>query len=291
MFTQQNVDFSRKYTFQLLNKTKTTAFNKRSSIIPYPRVYSIPLVDNILDVKTKQQKTIRVIDGEVSIVALEQSLPVNTSNISSYIKRVKFVDGFLTLDPNTQLNEILFMMNSEYRDVNRRGSKKCIFKEYNIEEIAKKGLESKSIMKKAMDKFTELLETEDIDKIVAISRAFGINTNRPITVVSYDLSNFVNANPSLFLDKYEDPKTEVRSNVLTAIDKGVLFVNINSNSINWSQPYGGGVIATVGQGKSPVEYLVEMLLDVEYTALYSDILKHIGMKSKTETEKRKTTKV
>lgn len=193
---------------------------------------------------------IKYIKGESTIFESE----MKPTNAAKNPETVKFVDGWLYVrKEETTLLEFLRLTDNNTSKEGRNSSKPKIFKEYKPEQDVMKVLNDDKVIIKAKSFVIEKMETDEgINELLTYAKALGINTERELPLIEFDINQYINRDAKGFMEGMKNPKMKRKYIVLTALENKVL--TIQGTTVGW---YEGNAIVNCPIGQDPVDYFVD----------------------------------
>lgn len=203
-----------------------------------------PSEDIIFDKETNSRRKIRYARGE-------QSLWVDEQDKTSRSKMLKFEQGLLVVQPTDPLL-LEFMRKCNYNSSNpdRLTDRREVFYEVNAKVKAVKTIEEEVSLLDA----TALALRSPLNKIIPIAKFLGINTNRSIDEIRYELKGLASKNPKTFIKLFDDKEAIFKGTCAMAREYGV--IKVTANDIKWEN---GTKIMSIPLGQPPFEALVTYL--------------------------------
>jgi hypothetical protein len=246
------------YLFKLTKSYPNNTVNRL-----YPPRFIIKGIDIIYDAATGMQRQIRYAPGEKSIFVDEQSDNVKIGNIV-------FINGQLMVKKTQPLlYQFLMASNRNEGNPNRDRGVLASFMLVDDDSSAKDNLANAEKQIEAMNIVFNISE----DKLLAHAMILGVDINRPIEQVKFDLKVKAEANPVKFIKDFNDPKAEKKYHVLLAEDYDI--IGHDHYQYYWKRGREKDVIVNIPIGKSPVDYFVDFLYEKDGEAVYSQILKQL----------------
>ena len=90
-----------------------------------------------------------------------------------------------------------------------------------------------------------MVREKDINDLLPVAIFYGINVNRPVTEIRYNLLNTAKKNPKEFIESFDNPKVRTRSLLKQAAD--YQMINIKEDGVYWFDSNGLIVSVPVGQ--------------------------------------------
>lgn len=193
---------------------------------------------------------IKYIKGESTIFESK----MKPANAAKPAETIRFVDGWLYVrKEETTLLDFLRLTDNNISKEGRNDSKRKIFKEYTPEKDVIKVLNDDKAVIKAKAYVMDKMETEEgINEILTYAKALGINTERELPLIEFDINQYINRDAKGFMDGMKNPKMKRKYIVLTALENKVL--TIQGTTIGW---YEGNAIVNCPIGQDVVSYFVD----------------------------------
>lgn len=234
------------YAFQVPVKPVSTTRRAPNSMATRTQLYTC--VDDV-NINGKVER-IKYIKGESTIIESK----MNPINQAKQPETVRFIDGWLYVrKEETTLLEFLRMTDNNFTKEGRNSSKPKIFKEYAPEKDVEKILADEKVLIKAKAYVLDKMETDEgVNELLTYAKALGINTNRELPLVEYDINQYVTRDPKGFMDGLNNPKMKRKFFVISAIENDI--IKVVGTTIGWST---GGAIVNTPIGQDPVDYFVD----------------------------------
>lgn len=101
-----------------------------------------------------------------------------------------------------------------------------------------------------------MVRDKDINELLPVAIFYGINVNRPVTEVRYNLLNTAKKNPQEFIDAFDNPKVKTRSLLKQAAD--YQMIKIKDDGVYWFDS--NGLIVSVPVGQNAMDVAVRFCL-------------------------------
>ena len=208
-FTPQFTNKQQEYTatvYNLVSKSK-----QRNGRPQYPVVSLLKAEDIIFDPITGQNRKIRYVPGEASIFADEHP---ETAKMRDPIS---FTNGFLFVPhTNPTLKLYLDTCNANGSNPHRIKSKNMLFK---VKDDKKTAQDRISKVTDTMDAVQSALKMP-LNELVGYAKVLGVNTNKSVDEIRWDMKVQAEKNPKAFLAGLNDPRTEMKQLLLMAEESG-----------------------------------------------------------------------
>ena len=234
---------------------------------PYPNSFGIKLEDTIFDKKKGKSRMIRVVPGETSIYKDEQSEDGQKANpINKYFSK----QGDLIVEGREeQTLEYLLKCNANGTNPDRNQDKPVVFGLLDN----KQGLSIAIEKDKAESEASNWCFNAEFKNIVRYARVLGFDTNVDPEQLRHALFQLSKKDAVKFNDGLKNKYVKRKFNVLEAIDKGLITVDLKENTIKWAS---GNIITASPMGKNPIDHFVDLScsttdFDMTYNTLYEQV--------------------
>ena len=255
-FTPQFTNKQQEYkasVYRLVSRAK-----KRNGMPQYPVVSLLKAEDIIFDPTTGENKKIRYVPGEASIFAEDQPEGVKMR------EPITFNNGFLFVEhTNPTLKLYLDTCNSNGSNPHRIKSKSILFTVKDDEKNAKDKI---SQVADVMDAVQAALKMP-LNELVGYAKVLGVNTNKSVDEIRWDMKVQAEKNPKAFLAGLNDPRTEMKQLLLMAQESGV--ISMTKSAVTWVSS--GNTICVPAIGVKPIERMVDFCSEGEGEQIYAEI--------------------
>lgn len=212
-----------KYTFVLLNENSKPTIKGRK--FPYNKL--IPAFDEIWDADKQETRLIQLSKKERTIYVDE----FKSESSADKRESILFSNGFKIVDAKeTKLLEFMRASNFNKDCADPVKGSTPIYYEYvpgkAEKEVMAKDLEVMDAKQAAFN-----LKLKDM---IAYARVLGIDTNKEVDEIRWNLSIIAAKNPKSFMAGLNSPNTKRANNVLEAIDKNILIKDDSTRAIKWA---------------------------------------------------------
>ena len=97
-----------------------------------------------------------------------------------------------------------------------------------------------------------LLRTKELDELLSVSLAFGIDVDRPIAEVKHDLLLKAKSNPKVFIESFDNPVVSMKSMVKQAANYQI--IKLAQDGVKWFDT--NKLIISVPAGQDPTDVFV-----------------------------------
>ena len=231
---------------------------KRNGMPQYPIVSLLKAEDIIFDPETGENKKIRYIPGEASIFVEDHP---ETARMRDPIS---FNNGFLFVDhTNPTLKKYLDTCNANGSNPHRIKSKNILF---SVKDDQKSAQDRISKVSDTMDAVQSALKMP-LNELVGYAKVLGVNTNKSVDEIRWDMKVQAEKNPKGFLAGMNDPRTEMKQLLLMAQESGI--ISMTKSAVTWVSS--GNTICVPAIGVKPIERMVDFCSDGEGEQIYSEI--------------------
>jgi len=255
-FTPQFTNKQQEYTatvYNLVSKSK-----QRNGRPQYPVVSLLKAEDIIFDPITGQNRKIRYVPGEASIFADEHP---ETAKMRDPIS---FTNGFLFVPhTNPTLKLYLDTCNANGSNPHRIKSKNMLFK---VKDDKKTAQDRISKVTDTMDAVQSALKMP-LNELVGYAKVLGVNTNKSVDEIRWDMKVQAEKNPKAFLAGLNDPRTEMKQLLLMAEESSI--ISMTKSAVTWVSS--GNTICVPAIGVKPIERMVDFCSEGEGEQIYAEI--------------------
>lgn len=138
-----------------------------------------------------------------------------------------------------------------------------LFEEVNKEEKAQAKMQDEFL---AVDAIS-LIRTKELDDLLAVALAFGMDIDRPVSEIKHDLLQKAKSNPKVFIDSFDNPIVAMKAKIKQAVS--LQLIKADQDAIRWFDT--NKVIISVPPGQDPVDIMVRYCLTEAAASLVSEI--------------------
>jgi len=204
-------------------------------------VYMLP--QKGVTVYDKEQDTVR----ELRYCPNEPSVWADEQGNKALKQTVAFQGGRLFV-PKDKPNLRMFM---DLHPMNIANGGK-LFKLVDKQKDAKDKLKKEFVTSEAI----VMVRDKDINELLPIALYFGLDINRPVSEIRYDLLNVAKKNPQGFIESFDSPQVQVRSIIQQGKDYQI--INIKTDGCYWFDS--NGLIVSVPAGQEGIDVMVRFCL-------------------------------
>ena len=232
----------------------------RNGLPQYPIISLLRAEDIIFDPVSGENKKIRYIPGEPSILVEEQPSDAKMKD------PLVFNNGFLFVEhTNPTLKKYLDSCNGNGSNPHRIKSKNVIFTKKDEE-------------KSAQDKIAQVSDTMDavqaalkmpLNELIGYAKVLGVNTSKSVDEIRWDMKVQAEKNPKVFLGRDERPTN--RNEAVVAYGSRVRYYFYErSQGITWV-PLQETLICVPAIGVKPIDRMVDFCSEGEGEQIYAEI--------------------
>tara|TARA_R100000544_G_scaffold26821_1_gene13810 strand:+ start:69 stop:947 length:879 start_codon:yes stop_codon:yes gene_type:complete len=256
-FTPQFTNKKQEYkpsVYHLVSKSR----NPKTRMPQYPIVSLLKAEDIIFDPETGENRKIRYVPGEASIFADDHP---ETAKMRDPIA---FNNGFLFVDhTNPTLKKYLDTCNANGSNPHRIKSKNILF---NVKDEEKNAQDRIAQVADVMDAVQSALKMP-LNELVGYAKVLGVNTNKSVDEIRWDMKVQAEKNPTAFLAGMNDPRTEMKQLLLMAQESSI--ISMKKSAVTWVSS--GNTICVPAIGVKPIERMVDFCSEGEGEQIYAEI--------------------
>jgi len=255
-FTPQFTNKQKEYkpsVYHLVSKAK-----KRNGMPQYPVVSLLKAEDIIFDPETGENRKIRYVPGEASIFVDDHP------ETAKMREPIAFTNGFIFVDhTNPTLKKYLDTCNANGSNPHRIKSKSIMF---TIKDDEKNAQDKIAQVSDTMDAVQSALKMP-LNELVGYAKVLGVNTNKSVDEIRWDMKIQAEKNPTAFLKGMNDPRTEMKQLLLMAQESGI--ISMKKTGVTWVSS--GNTICVPAIGVKPIERMVDFCSEGEGEQIYAEI--------------------
>ena len=112
-----------------------------------------------------------------------------------------------------------------------------------------------------------MVRDKDIQELLPVAIYFGININKPVSEIRYNLLTTAKKNPKDFIDAFDNPKVRTRSILQQGSD--YQLIKIKKDGVYWFDS--NGLIVSVPVGQDPMDVLVRFCMTERGSSVISSL--------------------
>jgi len=112
-----------------------------------------------------------------------------------------------------------------------------------------------------------LVRDKDINELLPVALYFGINIDRPVTEIRYDLLQIAKKKPTDLIESFDSPQVVARSIIVQA--KDYQFITIKEDGVYWFDSK--SLIISVPVGRDPLDVMVRFCLTEKGASVLSTL--------------------
>ena len=117
-----------------------------------------------------------------------------------------------------------------------------------------------------------MLRNKDLDEILAVALAYGMDINRPTSEIKHDLLLKAKKSPQSFMDSFDNPIVAMKSKVRQAIAYNI--IKASSDAVKWFDT--NKVIISVPAGQDPVDVFVRYCMTEAAAPVVAELERQLG---------------
>jgi len=106
-----------------------------------------------------------------------------------------------------------------------------------------------------------------LNELVGYAKVLGVNTNKSVDEIRWDMKIQAEKNPKAFLSGMNDPRTEMKQLLLMAEESGI--ISMKKTGVTWVSS--GNTICVPAIGVKPIERMVDFCSEGEGEQIYAEI--------------------
>jgi hypothetical protein len=205
----------------------------------------------VFDEESGIVREIRYCERENSIYRDEQSERSVKSPIIFRMGRL-----FVTPDKPNLIN----FLDSYPGNVANGGNK---FERVDLEKKAEVSLDSDFLMADAI----MMVRTKELDDLMSVAMAFGIDTDRPVSEIKHDLMIKAKKSPKVFIDSFDNPVVAMKAKIKQA--ESFNIISLFNDRVAWFDT--GKMIISVPAGQDPTDVFVRYCLTEAASPVVAEI--------------------
>lgn len=117
-----------------------------------------------------------------------------------------------------------------------------------------------------------LLRTKELDELLAVALAYGMNVDRPIAEVKHDLLLKAKSNPKVFIESFDNPVVSMKSMVKQAGDYQI--IKLAQDGVKWFDT--NKLIISVPAGQDPTDVFVRYCMTEAAAPVVAEIERQLN---------------
>lgn len=101
-----------------------------------------------------------------------------------------------------------------------------------------------------------LVRTKELDDLLAVAAAYGINVDRNVAEIRHDLIVAAKKNPAKFIKSFDNPEVLMKAKLRMASKYGI--IDLSQSGVRWKDS--GSLIVSVPAGKAPLDVMLRFCL-------------------------------
>ena len=95
-----------------------------------------------------------------------------------------------------------------------------------------------------------MLRTKELDELLAVALAYGMDVNRPTSEIKHDLLQKAKKSPKTFIESFDNPVVTMKSKIRQAISYQI--IKADNDAVKWFDT--NKIIVSVPAGKTQLTY-------------------------------------
>lgn len=210
----------------------------------------------IFDKDTQRLREIRYCENEHSIFKDEQGE-------FSVKAPVIFRMGNLLVSPD-QPNLLAFL---DAHPENKKNGGSTFYLVDNVKDV-EKDIVAEFLVNDAIN----LLRTKEVEELLAVALAYGMDINRPMSEIKHDLLQKAKKSPKVFIESFDNPVVAMKSKIKQAVSYQI--IKADSDAIKWFDT--NKHIISVPVGQDPVDVFVRYCMTEAAAPVVVEIERQLG---------------
>jgi len=117
-----------------------------------------------------------------------------------------------------------------------------------------------------------MLRTKDLDELLSVALAYGMEIDRPIAEVKHDLLIKAKKSPKTFIESFDNPVVAMKSKVRQAVSYQI--IKADKDAVKWFDT--NKIIVSVPAGQDPVDVFVRYCMTEAAAPVVAEIERQLG---------------
>jgi hypothetical protein len=117
-----------------------------------------------------------------------------------------------------------------------------------------------------------MLRNKDLDEILAVALAYGMDVNRPTSEIKHDLLQKAKKSPQTFMESFDNPVVAMKSKIRQAVSYNI--IKTSQDSVKWFDT--NKIIVSVPAGQDPVDVFVRYCMTEAAAPVVAEIERQLG---------------
>lgn len=137
------------------------------------------------------------------------------------------------------------------------------FERVDLEKKAEVSLDNDFLMADAI----MMVRTKELEDLMSVALAFGIDTDRPVSEIKHDLMIKAKKSPKVFIDSFDNPVVAMKAKIKQAQAFNIL--SLSEDKVSWFDT--GKMIISVPAGQNPTDVFVRYCLTEAASPVVAEI--------------------
>ena len=117
-----------------------------------------------------------------------------------------------------------------------------------------------------------MLRTKELDELLAVALAYGMDVNRPTSEIKHDLLQKAKKSPKTFIESFDNPVVTMKSKIRQAISYQI--IKADNDAVKWFDT--NKIIVSVPAGQDPVDVFVRYCMTEAAAPVVAEIERQLG---------------
>ena len=117
-----------------------------------------------------------------------------------------------------------------------------------------------------------MLRNKDLDEILAVALAYGMDVNRPTSEIKHDLLQKAKKSPQTFMESFDNPIVAMKSKIRQAVSYNL--IKASQEAVKWFDT--NKIIVSVPAGQDPVDVFVRYCMTEAAAPVVAEIERQLG---------------
>ena len=123
-----------------------------------------------------------------------------------------------------------------------------------------------------MNDAINLLRNKELDELLSVALAYGMDIDRPVAEVKHDLLLKAKTSPKVFIESFDNPVVAMKSKIKQAVSYQI--IKADSDAIKWFDT--NKHIISVPVGQDPVDVFVRYCMTEAAAPVVGEIERQLG---------------
>ena len=117
-----------------------------------------------------------------------------------------------------------------------------------------------------------MLRTKELDELLSVALAYGMDIDRPIAEVKHDLLIKAKKSPKTFIESFDNPVVTMKSKIRQAVSYQI--IKADNDAVKWFDT--NKIIVSVPAGQDPVDVFVRYCMTEAASPVVAEIERQLG---------------